>query len=188
MRAASTLFLSLAASVMGYAVTSPTAVTGWTNLGPQKLTWERVSSDRLNFTAVLINQQIQYSQVLASLVDGTLLTTQLNPPSAGWPEGPNFRVNLVETTEKLDSILAQSGFFNITAPNTTSSSVSGSRPSGTTLVAPANTAAGTNTLGASTSSASGASNAPPTPNAALPALTTQNGLLSALALMGLFLV
>lgn len=55
-------------------------------------------------------------QVLAALVDGKLGTITANPPSAGWPTGTGFRVNLVQDPDSLNTILAQSGEFNITTP------------------------------------------------------------------------
>lgn len=58
-------------------------------------------------------------EVLAALVDGTAGFTLLNPHNGGWPTGPNFRVNLVKDDQSLDSILAQSQYFNITASTST---------------------------------------------------------------------
>lgn len=62
------------------------------------------------------------NQVLSAQVDGTLLTTMLNPPSAGWPVGENFRINLVKSPEELDTILAQSSEFDILPPKEGSTS------------------------------------------------------------------
>lgn len=61
-------------------------------------------------------------QVLAALISGSLGQVTANPPSAGWPAGTGFMVNLVQDADTLGSILAQSDMFNITAPNVTTSS------------------------------------------------------------------
>jgi len=113
--------LALASSALAYSVTSPNQVQGWTNQGGQPLVWTRVDTDPQNFTALLTNQQISgfNPQILAALVDGTLGKVNLNPPSGGWPTGSGFRVNLVANDTQLDTILAQSQTFNITAPSST---------------------------------------------------------------------
>ena len=59
-------------------------------------------------------------QVLAALVVGTLGQTTVNPPSGGWKTGQGFRVNLVQDSQHLDSILAQSEEFDITVSSSTS--------------------------------------------------------------------
>ncbi|KAF5322684.1 hypothetical protein D9619_000663 [Psilocybe cf. subviscida] len=120
------VILAFVSCAFAYSVTSPSDAKGWTNSGSQLLTWQRVSTDPLNFTAVLDNQQITgfEPQILAALVDGTSGSQQMNPPSGGWPTGKNFRVNLVQDAQNLNAILAQSGFFSITPP-TTSQSTSG---------------------------------------------------------------
>jgi hypothetical protein len=62
------------------------------------------------------------NQVLSAQVDGKLLTTTLNPPSAGWPVGEHFRINLVKSPEETDAILAQSSEFDILPPDETTTS------------------------------------------------------------------
>lgn len=59
-------------------------------------------------------------QVLDALVDGTQGTIICNPPSGGWPMGDGFRVNLAQDAQHLDSLLAQSNEFSITAPSSSS--------------------------------------------------------------------
>jgi len=113
------LFLTFAASAFAYRVTSPGPSVGWTTSGTQTLTWERVDTDALNFTAVLVDKLNSPPQILAALVDGTLLKTAVNPPSGGWPSGDGYRVNLVKDQTSLTSILAQSGPFNINASTVT---------------------------------------------------------------------
>jgi hypothetical protein len=115
--------LAFVSCAFAYQVLSPSETKGWTNVGPQLLTWQRVGTDSLNFTVVLDNQQIQgfQPQVLAALVDGTTGSQQMNPPSGGWPSGKGFRVNLVKDAQSLTSIFAQSGIFSIVNPTTTAS-------------------------------------------------------------------
>jgi len=120
------LLLACISSVFAYTVTYPTMGIGqgWTNVGGQLLSWNRVSTDSLNFTVVLDNQSIQgfSRQVLAALVDGTLGKATMNPPSGGWRTGDHFRINLVQDDNiNIDHIYAQSVEFSI---NTTTSSSS----------------------------------------------------------------
>jgi hypothetical protein len=112
-------FVALAAA---YSISSPGGSAGWTTAGPNEVSWTRVSTDPLNFTIVLSNQNItpSYSQVLDALVDGTLGSTAVNPPSTGWPTGNNFQVNFVQDANDLNTIYAQSQQFSITQSNTTS--------------------------------------------------------------------
>jgi hypothetical protein len=42
------------AAVSAIAVTSPNASKGWTNDGPQSVSWTSVDSDRSNFTILLV--------------------------------------------------------------------------------------------------------------------------------------
>ncbi|PPR04062.1 hypothetical protein CVT24_010637 [Panaeolus cyanescens] len=111
MRAFAVLFC-LFASSLAYSVTRPSTGQGWNNDGGQVLSWQRVDTDRANFTAVLINPN-QEQQILAALVDGTLGTAKMNPPSGGWPTGNGFRVRLVRDSQSLSSILAESQTFEI---------------------------------------------------------------------------
>ncbi|TFK43700.1 hypothetical protein BDQ12DRAFT_191756 [Crucibulum laeve] len=127
MRFAAATLLSFVASALAYQVTSPSETKGWTNQGPQTLTWSRVDTDKTNFTVILTNENRAIlptnNQVLAALVDGTSQTTlSVNPPSGGWPLGSGFRVNLVQDEQNTNTIYAQSGQFNITTPTVSSSS------------------------------------------------------------------
>ncbi|KAF9472950.1 hypothetical protein BDN70DRAFT_817933 [Pholiota conissans] len=117
--------LAFASSALAYSVSTPNSVEGWSNVGSQPLVWQRVDTDRKNFTALLVNQVRFDPQILAALVDGTLGTTKLNPPSGGWPTGAGFRVNLVQDDTDLNAILAQSQIFNISAPTTTTTTSTG---------------------------------------------------------------
>ncbi|KIY50037.1 hypothetical protein FISHEDRAFT_40025 [Fistulina hepatica ATCC 64428] len=136
----------LASTALAYQVTSPNANQGWTNSGAQLVSWERVSTDASNFTILLINQVKEvfdsaddqnYSQVLASLVQGGLGTISVNAPSGGWPTGSSYRVNLVKSAQETSTIYAQSPEFNIIAV-ASSSAASGSS---TTLSSSSSTAA-----------------------------------------------
>ena len=70
------------------------------------------------------NEFPNYEQILDALVDGSLGTIQVNAPSTGWPSGSGFQINLVQDSQHLDTLLAQSDDFSFHAP--ASSSVSGS--------------------------------------------------------------
>jgi len=120
MRAVATI-LSLVSSALAYQVLIPNASQGWTNQGGQPLSWQRVETDKLNFTVVLDNQSISgfSPQVLAALVDGTLGKTTLNPQNGGWPTGSRFRINLVQDSNNLNAIYAQSSEFTISPSSST---------------------------------------------------------------------
>ncbi|KAJ3829267.1 GPI-anchored small secreted protein [Lentinula raphanica] len=184
MRSAAALTLAFAASAYAYSVTFPTETEGWTNSGAQT-----VDTDPLNFTAVLVNNDASIladPQILAAQVDGTLGNTTLNPPSGGWPSPDGgFRVNLVQNTTELNTILAQSPTFNITAANTTSSSAS---TSGTVAASGTTAAAGTTVTAASTSDASAATTSTTSfDNGAIALGSAQTGLFGVLALVGALL-
>ncbi|KAF8204806.1 GPI-anchored small secreted protein [Pholiota molesta] len=137
--------LAFASSAFAYSVSVPNSSQGWTNQGGQPLVWQRVDTDRQNFTALLVNQQIQgfNPQILAALVDGTLGTTKLNPPSGGWPTGAGFRVNLVQDDTDLNTILAQSPTFNITQANVTTTASTTAATGISIVTTPTDTASGT---------------------------------------------
>ncbi len=48
--------LSLVAFASALQISSPSATEGWSTLGPNYVTWNRVSTDPLNFTIVLVNE------------------------------------------------------------------------------------------------------------------------------------
>ncbi|KAI9467333.1 hypothetical protein BJY52DRAFT_1220048 [Lactarius psammicola] len=136
--------LSFVALASAYQVTSPGGAAGWTIAGPNVVTWQRVSTDALNFTIVLSNQAQtpNYQQVLAALVDGTLGRFTVSPPSTGFPTGTGFRVNLVQDSQNLNTIYAQSEQFSITQPTTT---VTSSRTTTTPFTSTSNTLTNTDT-------------------------------------------
>jgi hypothetical protein len=142
--------LALATSALALSVTQPTNTTGFSNNGQNTVSWTRVNTDPANFTIVLVNKNVfpNYQQVLDALVDGgsDSGTVQVGPPSAGWPTGSGYQINLATSAERLDSLLAQSDDFSFHAPD--SSSVSGSSASATgsvsrTVLSVSNTAAPT---------------------------------------------
>ncbi|KAF8804182.1 hypothetical protein BYT27DRAFT_7143953 [Phlegmacium glaucopus] len=117
MRTIAAFLLSFVASTLAYTVLSPNHSNGWTNQGSQNLTWQRLSTDPLNFTVILDNQDVPdfEKEVLAIFVDGTTGFTQLDPYYyyEGWPTGSGFRVKLVKAGQYLDAVLAESEDFNI---------------------------------------------------------------------------
>jgi len=137
--------LAFLSSALAYQVLVPNGVQGWTNQGGQPFSWQRVSTDPLNFTVVLDNQSISgfSPQVLAALVDGTIGTSTLNPPSGGWITGTNFRLNLVRDTNSLSTIYAQSVNFSITQGNGTTSSAT--VPASTVIATTSSSGTGTGT-------------------------------------------
>jgi hypothetical protein len=117
---------SFVALTAAYQISSPGGAAGWTTAGPNSVAWTRVSTDPLNFTIVLSNQNItpSYSQVLDALVDGTLGNITVNPPSTGFPTGDNFQVNFVQDSTHLTTIYAQSQQFSLKQSNGTSTTAS----------------------------------------------------------------
>jgi cobalamin biosynthesis Mg chelatase CobN len=191
------VLIACATSALAYSVTVPNASQGWTNSGSQTVSWQKVSTDRDNFTIVLTNQDrsvLSLDQTLASLVDGNLGTQQVNPPGGGWIVGGTYRVNLVQDSQSLNSILAQSQEFNVTESSSSSSSATGSSTSVTRISTTAALTTGTGTtLIATTGAASGASSsvsstgAATTSNAALPVSVSSSGFVGLLALLGAML-
>ncbi|KAN0097440.1 hypothetical protein V8E55_001886 [Tylopilus felleus] len=165
-------------SVFAYQVTSPGESQGWTTTGPNTLTWQRVDTDPLNFTTVLINQNMDYSEVMDSVVDGTLGSFQCSAPNGGWPSGSGFVVNLARDPQDLNSLLAQSNQFNITGVSSTtspsaSSTTSPSASSGATTSASAQTGSS-----AATTTSSETSTTPTGANAASLGVDAPGGLLA----------
>ncbi|RPD66757.1 hypothetical protein L226DRAFT_565548 [Lentinus tigrinus ALCF2SS1-7] len=195
MRSVATL-LAFAASALAYQVTQPTNATGWTLTGPNVVAWDKVSTDRANFTIVLVNQAVYppTSQVLAALVDGTKGSMTVNPPSEGWKAGSGFQVNLVQDSENLNSILAQSNQFTISqASSSLSATTTGSVTQGSSVltVTPTGSTATVATTGSTTDAlnptSSDTSTTPTGSNGASASMGMQAGLFAGLALLGAFL-
>jgi hypothetical protein len=161
----------LFATTFAYTITKPNTSQGWNNDGGQELTWTRVATDRANFTAVLVNQATQDTQILAALIDGTLETAKMNPPSGGWPTGNGFRVRLVRDSQSLTSILAESNQFEIEDIPVTLRTATSTAPTAT----PTN---GTPTDQGTPLQTKGAASA----------LTVQTGLIAFMSMLGIALV
>jgi hypothetical protein len=138
--------LSLVASACAYQILTPSNSSGWTTVGPNIVSWQRVSTDSNNFTMVLVNQVRSPSltclfpdlifvfqdktvmpsgeEVLIATVDGTQNSIAVPAPSGGFPTGTGFQVNFVKDSQDLNTILAQSNQFSITQPNTSSTTTS----------------------------------------------------------------
>lgn len=149
---------SLVASALSYQVVRPSSTSGWTNQGPQTVTWDRVNTDPETFAIVLTNTDrslLPTDIVLATDVDGASASSiTIDEPAEGWPQaGGSFRVNLVRSEDELSTILAQSNEFNVTAGT---SSVTRSAGSSSTIsgqsVGPSGSASRTGPRGSSTSS------------------------------------
>jgi len=134
--------ISFVACACAYQVTSPGGATGWTTVGPNTVSWQRVNSDALNFTLLLVNtNDSSVQQILAALVDGTTGTFTVRSPNPALPVGNNFRVNLVKDSQSLTTIYAQSQEFAITQSSTTTSPSSTTPPGNS----PSNTPVAQNT-------------------------------------------
>jgi len=113
--------LSAVASVLAIQVTYPQTGDAWTQAGPNALTWDSVATDPTAFRLVLINPDMSVDITLAADVPTNLGRLAVQAPSGGFPLGSLWRANLLnlDGSANPDSILAQSGQFNITAGNTT---------------------------------------------------------------------
>ncbi|KAF8195102.1 GPI-anchored small secreted protein [Pholiota molesta] len=140
------ILLAFCSSALAYSVLIPnTDQGGPTKASSRILEWQRVGTDRLNFSVVLINQDKSNftPQLLGNVVDGTVGKTGCNPPQGGWPTGSGFRVNFVESATALNSILAQSNTFNITQ-STASATETASGIASTSTIAATKSAADSN--------------------------------------------
>jgi hypothetical protein len=64
------------------------------------------------------------SEILIATVNGDTGSIGVPAPSGGFPVGKGFQVNFVNSTQQLNTILAQSNQFAITQSNTTTASTS----------------------------------------------------------------
>ncbi|KAG9049652.1 hypothetical protein FS837_009623 [Tulasnella sp. UAMH 9824] len=170
---------SVIASALAIAVTEPTAGTlvGPTDSIPLK--WTSVSTDPTSFRAVIVNPSQTYQQELAAAIDTSLGTFSLPPPSAGFPLGKDYQINLMGTSSSGNSgaILAQSGKFDVGYSTSSSSMLSTQRP--TTMTQ--------NTVAAATATATDATesnvNIQPSGNAAFSSFQLSAGLVASVALL-----
>jgi hypothetical protein len=166
MRSILTLFF-LAASACAYEILSPSNSSGWTTAGPNNVTWTRVSTDQTTFALVLVNQDTTVQptpEVLIATVDGSLLVITVSPPSAGFQAGSDFRINFVNDSSHLTTILAQSSQFVITQSNTTTSKTA--VPTITAATAASNPSQTTDTSGNLNPTDSGTNSTSPSKNGA----------------------
>jgi len=109
--------VAFAGSSLAYEVTSPSPSQGWTTSGPNIFKWQWASTDPSNFTVVLTNANISImpfsDAVLATVVDTTLGQITCGPPTGGWPAGSGFRINLTPDDINIDTVIAQSDYFDI---------------------------------------------------------------------------
>ncbi|KAG2154972.1 GPI-anchored small secreted protein [Suillus bovinus] len=183
MRSSVAILLASIASAFAYEVTSPGDSEGWTTAGPNVLTWERVDTDPLNFTAVLTNNYgVMNPQVLNALVDGTQSSIVCNAPSGGWPTGAGFRVNLAADAQHLDTLLAQSNQFDINSTSTSSTTGSTTKTSSTaTSLFSGTTGTVPTTAVAASTTSSDTSTTPTSSSAALLGMKVETGLLTGVA-------
>ncbi|KAF8591482.1 hypothetical protein K439DRAFT_1402132 [Ramaria rubella] len=121
--------LSLAASALAITVTNPSQDVTWSTSGPNTVSWTEVSTDPTTFAVTLVSKrrtQVQlgvFKQTLADNVDGTKGSLTI---SASLPVGTGFQVNIVKSSQDMNTILAQSAQFNITQGTGSSSSAANS--------------------------------------------------------------
>ncbi|KZT13030.1 uncharacterized protein LAESUDRAFT_719340 [Laetiporus sulphureus 93-53] len=209
--------LTFAASAFAYTVTQPSNSSGWNTSGPNTVKWSTVSTDASNITIVLDNQSEtpQYSEVLATDIQGSLGSYTVNPPDGGWKSGTGFRVNLVKSESEETTIYAQSDDFTITestsstyssGSSTATSSTASFSSTGSVSVTSSSSGSSSGSLsGSSASTSSGASasvassassgshtatgsaSSTSSSSAAAAGMGVQTGLLSLLALLGVAL-
>jgi len=180
------------ASVSAISITSPNPSQGWTNDGPQVVTWTSVSTDPQNFTIVLENHNTTTTPVqqqLAALVNTADGKTTVNPPSEGWPAvGGNYFLKFVKDAEDLNTQLVQSDAFAIKAPAVPSGSSTAAVQTTTPTTGQPTTFINGGSSDAS-GSASDSSSAPAATgaSAALPAMNVHTGLVGAVMLLSAML-
>jgi len=130
-----------------------------------------------------------YSQDLEQNVPTAPGSATVNAPSAGWPTGQGFQINLVQKTSTGVSILAQSQQFNITGtPSSGSSSVSSySRSSTSPAVNIPNTSGGGSPSSSSDSSLPSSTDTTQSNTGGAMGLTVQMGYVVGFALVGALL-
>jgi len=115
-------------STFAYQILTPGTSNAWTTAGPNQVTWQRVNTDALNFTMLLVNPNTAIlpngAETLEAFVDGTTLKLTVAPPSGGFVAGTGYQVNFVKDAENPTTIYAQSGQFAITQSSTTVSPAS----------------------------------------------------------------
>ncbi|KAB5592384.1 hypothetical protein CTheo_4208 [Ceratobasidium theobromae] len=142
---AALLGLSLLASSAAYQVTFPAAPGDQWRAGAvtNKLTWQRVNTDPAQFTLVLVNEDRSVlpvnNQLLQANINGEAGEIEVQAPSGGFPAGRRFRVNLVKSSNELNTIFAQSPEFDIVEGPASSTTTSSAAPSTTHTTTSTNT-------------------------------------------------
>ncbi|KAM6498929.1 hypothetical protein JOM56_006877, partial [Amanita muscaria] len=110
-----TLILISIPLALGFVIITPSSANGWRNSGPQLLEWQLAGSDPATFAVVLTSVDGTVNQLLAADVDSNRWSTDVNPPSGGWPVGTSFkfRVDFVKDANDLNTTYASSQLFNI---------------------------------------------------------------------------
>ncbi|KAJ9113039.1 hypothetical protein QFC22_006135 [Naganishia vaughanmartiniae] len=149
-----TIALLLASGAEAIKVTSPSDTTVQSAGSALQLTWDSVSTDPTSFAVVLVNQNSAFLAASPVTLIANQTTsagsTSLSYPSGSWPAGTGFQVNLVKSTEEVNSILAQSGMFNITASASSASSSAASSSAASTSAAAASSSSRASSSGAAT--------------------------------------
>ncbi|KIO29038.1 hypothetical protein M407DRAFT_242760 [Tulasnella calospora MUT 4182] len=173
---------SVIASALAIAVTAPAAGT---LVGPTDsitLKWTSVSTDPTAFRAVMVNPDGSYNQELTANTRTADGTTVLGTPSAGFPIGKDYQINLmgISSSANPSGILAQSAKFDVGYSTSSSSMMSTVMP--TTM-----TGMTMNTVAAATATATDASasnvNIQPSGNAAFSSFQLSAGLVASVALL-----
>ncbi|KAK0498563.1 hypothetical protein EDD18DRAFT_1104088 [Armillaria luteobubalina] len=181
------LSLLFAASTLAYEIVEPSGNKGWTKFGTNAISWNRVNTDAMT---VANRTVLPEDQIITPSINGTLLTTQIYPPTGGWPIGSSFRLNFVKDPQSPHTILAQTSEFSITSKNgntfdvsvDTSTTTPGDSSYLRTATSSATAASATSesgSSGAETTSSSASSS-----NGALPNEFSNNGLAGLLVLLG----
>jgi len=126
--------LLLALPALAIQVTSPTQFTVWDAASSsQTVSWSSVNTDATSFAIVLVNQDRSVlptnDQVLAANVTTSSGSVSVTYPSGSWPVGDAFQVNLIASTDNINTIYAQSNDFNITSSGSSTASSSTSSAS-----------------------------------------------------------
>ncbi|KAG6833939.1 hypothetical protein H0H87_007950 [Tephrocybe sp. NHM501043] len=157
---------------VAYTVTEPSSAKGWSSVGPQTLSWDRVATDPTTFAVILTSTDGQVSQVLAAEVNGDQKSISVNPPSGGWPQGGGFRINLVKDVNHVNNIYAQSSEYTIGETTTSATGSSSSAVSASASVSSSGRPITTALTPTGVSSSVGTATLPVSSNSARPLTTS----------------
>ncbi|KAJ7068475.1 GPI-anchored small secreted protein [Mycena amicta] len=179
----------VASTVSAFTVTSPGTGQNFTTDGSNTVAWTMVPTDRSNFTIVLSNGNPAEDEELKALVQASDGTTTVDPPAQGWPApgSQTWRINLVQDSENLDTILAQSSQFTFAAPKVTATSSSSSSTATLATVQTPATTSETTTTSAQDASPTDTTTTPVTNSSGAAAFGANTALISAFVLLSLVL-